>query len=173
MWIGGNWVEAESGKTYPVYNPATELEVAQVPLGGKADVDKAVAAARKALPKWSTKSQAERSQLVLKLATLLRESAKEIGELDTLEHGTPAKRAVFLSDANRFGQGHYAIRMLKLGLYKCNLWRAARFIQTKGKMYTISEGDGLAFEAQLDGVFGDLPGAQAWLDEHLRREPKP
>ena len=97
MWIGGNWVEAESGKTYPVYNPATELEVAQVPLGGKADVDKAVAAARKALPKWSTKSQAERSQLVLKLATLLRESAKEIGELDTLEHGTPAKRAVFLA----------------------------------------------------------------------------
>ena len=35
MWIGGNWVEAESGKTYPVYNPATELEVAQVPLGGR------------------------------------------------------------------------------------------------------------------------------------------
>ena len=48
MWIGGNWVEAESGKTYPVYNPATELEVAQVPLGGQAEVDKAVAAARKA-----------------------------------------------------------------------------------------------------------------------------
>ena len=97
MWIGGNWVEAESGKTYPVYNPATELEVAQVPLGGQAEVDKAVAAARKAFPIWSTKSQAERSQLVLKLAALLRENAKEIGEIDTLEHGTPAKRATFLA----------------------------------------------------------------------------
>jgi len=49
MWIGGKWVEAESGKTYPVYNPATELEVAQVPLGGQAEVDKAVAGGTKSL----------------------------------------------------------------------------------------------------------------------------
>jgi len=34
MWIGGNWVDAESGKTYPVFNPATEAEIAQVPLDG-------------------------------------------------------------------------------------------------------------------------------------------
>jgi len=63
MWIGGNWVDAESGKTYPVFNPATEAEIAQVPLGGLAEVDKAVAAARKAYPVWSKKSQVERSQM--------------------------------------------------------------------------------------------------------------
>ena len=57
MWIGGKWVDAESGKTYPVFNPATEEEIAQLPLGGKADVDKAVAAAKKAFPAWSKKSQ--------------------------------------------------------------------------------------------------------------------
>lgn len=72
-----------------------------------------------------------------------------------------AKRAVFLSDSNRFGQGRYAVRILKLGLYKCNLWRAARFIQTKGKMYTISEGDGLAYSYS---VFDSYTQLAEWAD---------
>ena len=93
MWIGGKWVDAESGKTYPVFNPATEAEIAQVPLGGKADVDKAVAAARKAFPIWSKKPQAERSQIAMKIAALLRDNAKELGRIDTLDHGTPTIRA--------------------------------------------------------------------------------
>ena len=93
MWIGGKWIDAESGKTYPVFNPATEAEIAQVPLGGKADVDKAVAAARKAFPIWSKKSQAERSQIAMKIAALLRDNAEELGRIDTLDHGTPSLRA--------------------------------------------------------------------------------
>jgi acyl-CoA reductase-like NAD-dependent aldehyde dehydrogenase len=93
MWIGGNWVDAESGKTYPVYNPATETEIAQVPLGGKVDVDKAVEAARKAFPIWSKRSQAERSQIVMKIAALFREHSDILGKTDVLDHGTPAKRA--------------------------------------------------------------------------------
>ena len=97
MWIGGKWVDAESGKTYQMINPATEEVIAELPLGGKADVDKAVAAARNAYPVWSKKSQAERSQITMKLAALLRQEAGEIGRIDTLEHGTPAKRAVFLA----------------------------------------------------------------------------
>jgi succinate-semialdehyde dehydrogenase/glutarate-semialdehyde dehydrogenase len=72
MWINGKWVEAESGKTYPVFNPATEEEIAQIPLGGQAEVDKAVEAARKAFPIWSKKSQLERSQICLKIAAALR-----------------------------------------------------------------------------------------------------
>jgi len=71
-----NWVDAESGKTYPVFNPATGEEIAQVPLGGLADVDKAVAAARKAFPIWSKKSQMARSDTVLNIAALLRENAR-------------------------------------------------------------------------------------------------
>ena len=63
MWIGGNWVDAESGKTYPVYNPATAEVITRLPLGDKTDVDKAVEAARKAFPIWSKKPQAERSQI--------------------------------------------------------------------------------------------------------------
>jgi len=94
MWIAGKWVEAESGRRYPVFNPATEEEIAQVPLGGKDEVDKAVDAARKAFPLWSEKPQAERSQVAMKIATLLRENAKELGMIDTLDHGTPLLRAI-------------------------------------------------------------------------------
>ena len=97
MWINGKFVESESGKTYPVYNPATGEEIAQIPVAGNSDIEKAVAAARKAFPVWSQKSQAERSQMALKISKILREHAKELGEVDTLEHGTPAKLAGFLA----------------------------------------------------------------------------
>ena len=73
------------GKTYQMINPATEEVIAELPLGGKADVDKAVAAARNAYPVWSKKSQAERSQITMKLAALLRQEAGEIGRIDTLD----------------------------------------------------------------------------------------
>jgi hypothetical protein len=56
-----------------------------------------------------------------------------------------AKKAIFLSDSNRFGRGSHTARLLKIALYKTGLWQAARFVQTKGKMYTISEGDGLQY----------------------------
>ena len=71
----------------------TGMEIAQLPLGGKADVEKAVEAARKAFPIWSKKPQPERSQIAMKIAALLRENAKELGMIDTLDHGTPVKMA--------------------------------------------------------------------------------
>ena len=97
MWINGKWAAAESGKTYPVFNPATEEEIAQIPSGGKAEVDKAVEAARKAFPIWSKKSQLERSQICLKIAAALKEHHDELAALDVMEHGTPAKRADFIA----------------------------------------------------------------------------
>jgi acyl-CoA reductase-like NAD-dependent aldehyde dehydrogenase len=97
MWINGKWVDAESGKTYPVFNPATEGEITQIPLGDKAEVDKAVEAARKAFPVWSKKSQLERSHICLKLAAALKEHHDELAALDVMEHGTPAKRADFIA----------------------------------------------------------------------------
>jgi ubiquinone/menaquinone biosynthesis C-methylase UbiE len=72
-----------------------------------------------------------------------------------------AKKAVFLSDSNRFGQGRYAARIVKLGLYKCKLWHIARFIQTRGKMYTISEGDGLGYSYS---VFDSHSQLANWAD---------
>lgn len=94
MWIDGKWVDASSGKTYPIVNPATEEEIADIPLGDEQDVNKAVAAAEKAFPIWSAKSLEERIQTVLSIAATMREYAPELAKLDTLEHGTPAKMAM-------------------------------------------------------------------------------
>lgn len=56
-----------------------------------------------------------------------------------------AKKGVFLSDSNRFGQGNPFLRILKFLLYKTNLWGIANHIKTQGKGYSISEGDGLYY----------------------------
>ena len=99
MWIGGKWVDAESGKTYPVFNPATEAEIAQLPLGGKIEVDKAVEAAKKAFPAWSKKSVSERSEIMGRIAVAIRENAQELGRLESIDHGFPLKVATdFASD---------------------------------------------------------------------------
>ena len=87
MFIGGRWMNAESGKTFTTVNPATQEELARIPLGGKADVDKAVKAARAAFPVWSKLKQAERSKMLNKVAALLRENARELALCDVLEHG--------------------------------------------------------------------------------------
>jgi acyl-CoA reductase-like NAD-dependent aldehyde dehydrogenase len=97
MWINGKWVDADSGMTYPAFNPATGEEIAQIPLGGKTEVARAVEAARQSFPVWSKKTQLERSQISLKIAAVLREHHQELAALDVLEHGTPAKRADFIA----------------------------------------------------------------------------
>lgn len=65
-----------------------------------------------------------------------------------------ADKAVFISDSNNFGQGSFPARMLKQLIRAVGLWRVADFIKTKGKGYTISEGDGLAYSYS---VFDDYP----------------
>ncbi|HEY7770999.1 class I SAM-dependent methyltransferase [Longimicrobium sp.] len=56
-----------------------------------------------------------------------------------------ARRAVFISDTNRFGQGSAAVRAAKQLLSAVGLWKAADLVRTRGKGYTLSEGDGLAY----------------------------
>ena len=110
MWIAGKWVDAESGKTFPVFNPATGEEIARLPMGGKEDVDKAVKAARDAFPAWSKKPQAERSQIAMKIAALIHDNARELGRIDTIDHGSPTKTAPVLADstAARFEWAAYS-----------------------------------------------------------------
>jgi acyl-CoA reductase-like NAD-dependent aldehyde dehydrogenase len=93
MYIGGKWVDAASGKTYRAINPATEEEVAEIPLGGKEDVDKAVAAAKQAFPLWSGIPQMERSRILMQLAELQRQNADELTKWEILDHGTPINLA--------------------------------------------------------------------------------
>ncbi len=93
MWINGTWVEADSGRTFLTHNPANGEVIAEVPLAGKSDVDKAVAAARKAFPAWSRKTQEERSSVVARIAAALKDHKDELIKLEILEHGATARHA--------------------------------------------------------------------------------
>src|ERR1700744_2486815 len=95
MLIDGKWVDARSGKTFAVEDPATEEIIAHVPAGDKADIDMAVAAARRAFETgpWSRISPAARQRLVWSLGDLLERHADELAELECLGKGKPRTNA--------------------------------------------------------------------------------
>ena len=91
MFIGGEFVEAASGKTFATYNPATNEILAYVSEGDKEDIDRAVAAARHAFEEgpWSSLLPQERSRLIYKLADLIERDAEVFAELESLDNGKP------------------------------------------------------------------------------------
>ncbi len=90
-FIDGKWVDAASGKTFATINPATEEVVAEVAEGDAADVDLAVAAARRAFDSgpWRTMDARDRGRLMYRLADLLEEEADQLAALETLDNGKP------------------------------------------------------------------------------------
>ena len=95
MLIDGKWVDARSGQTFAVVDPATEEIIAHVPAGDKADIDLAVAAARRAFETgpWSRISPAARQRLVWSLGDLIERHADELAELEALDNGKPVTNA--------------------------------------------------------------------------------
>jgi len=91
MLIGGTWLNAASGKTFPTYNPATGEVLAHVAEGNSADVDNAVIAARKAFESgpWRRLTASERGRLIWKLADLLESHLEEFAQLESLDNGKP------------------------------------------------------------------------------------
>ena len=93
VFVDGGW-EAPSGTDrIRVVNPTTEQELAAVPAGTAADVDRAVAAARAAFPGWSATPPAERAALLGRLADGLAARGEAIAELIATEVGSPLKFA--------------------------------------------------------------------------------
>lgn len=82
-----------------------------------------------------------------------------------------ARRAVFICDSNRFGQGSRIARLTKLALYKTRLWNIYTYLRTRGKRYMITEGDGLAYSYSVYDSF-DL--VARWADRIILvpSEPK-
>ncbi|MDN5937327.1 MAG: aldehyde dehydrogenase family protein, partial [Salinisphaera sp.] len=91
MLIGGQWVAADSGETFEIYNPATDEVIGHAQAGGKSDVDKAVKAARKAFESgpWSKMNVAERQRIVWRIGELIRKHAEELAQLESLDNGKP------------------------------------------------------------------------------------
>src|SRR6266487_5867278 len=92
-FVGGEWVNAVEGGTMEVLNPATGESIAEVPSGTQADVDRAVEAAKKALPEWLETTPGERAEALLKLADALDEHADELAELESKNVGKPLSYA--------------------------------------------------------------------------------
>ena len=88
-FIGGEWVDSASGQTMEVLNPATGEVIAEVPSCTSEDVNRAVAAAKKALPDWLEKTPKDRMELLLKLADVIEEHAEELWQLESLNVGKP------------------------------------------------------------------------------------
>jgi aldehyde dehydrogenase (NAD+) len=93
MLIGGDWVAAADGATFVTSNPATGEPIAQLPRGTAEDVDRAVAAARRAFEQgpWRRFGPAERQAVLLRLADLLERDAESFARLDTIEMGAPIR----------------------------------------------------------------------------------
>jgi aldehyde dehydrogenase (NAD+) len=90
MLIDGKWVDAASGKTFETLNPATGKVIADVAEGDKADVDKAVKAARRAFEgPWRKMNARERGRLINRLAELVDDNKEELAQLETLDNGKP------------------------------------------------------------------------------------
>jgi acyl-CoA reductase-like NAD-dependent aldehyde dehydrogenase len=90
MVIGGDLVDALDGQTFDVMNPATGAVMARAPLGGRADVDRAVAAAQKAFEgPWSSWSASKRGRTLPKFADLVRRNLEELARLESQNVGKP------------------------------------------------------------------------------------
>src|SRR5262245_16268620 len=93
LFIGGKWLDSVSGKTVPTINPATGETICQVAEGDKADIDLAVAAARKAFEDgpWRKMNASDRGRLINKLADLIEANKDELAALESLDNGKPLR----------------------------------------------------------------------------------
>ena len=89
--IGGKWVSAASNKTFDVFNPADASVIARVAAGHKEDINRAVAAARRAFESgpWRRLTPSERGKLIWRIGDLILEHADELAELESLDNGKP------------------------------------------------------------------------------------
>jgi succinate-semialdehyde dehydrogenase / glutarate-semialdehyde dehydrogenase len=92
-YVDGRWVEADSGATFPVHDPATGAVVADVPRLGAAETERAIEAAERALPEWKHRPAKERAGILRRLADLMLERSDDLAELLVREQGKPLAEA--------------------------------------------------------------------------------
>ena len=89
MLIGGQWTAASEGAVLPVVSPATGAEIARVPRGTRADVGRAVEAARRAQPAFGRLTAFERAKLCHRIADVVRSRREDLARYLSLEQGKP------------------------------------------------------------------------------------
>ena len=94
LFIDGDFVDGTSGTSFKTINPATEEVLSEVSEADAADVDRAVAAARRAHDKvWSTMAGAERAKYLFRIARIIAERAREFAVLESLDNGKPIRES--------------------------------------------------------------------------------
>ncbi|MGV6814440.1 MAG: aldehyde dehydrogenase family protein [Phycisphaerales bacterium] len=93
LFIGGSFVEPCDGGCFATINPATEQTLSMISEASASDVDRAVRAAREALPTWAGLSGKERGKYLFRIARRMQERARELAVLETLDGGKPIKES--------------------------------------------------------------------------------
>ena len=94
LFIDGQFVDTVDGRTFKTVSPASEEVLAEITEAGPADVDRAVAAARKAYDKvWSKLPARERGKYLFRIARIVQERARELAVLESLDNGKPIRES--------------------------------------------------------------------------------
>ena len=93
-YVDGAWMDADSGETIAVTNPATGETLGTIPKMGASETERAIAAADAALPAWRAKTAKERSVILRKWYDLMLENQEDLAALMTLEQGKPLPEAM-------------------------------------------------------------------------------
>ena len=88
-YVDGAWVDADSGATFPVVDPATGVTIAEVPRMGAAETRRAIEAAQRAFPAWKHKTAKDRARILRRLADLMMERSDDLAALLVREQGKP------------------------------------------------------------------------------------
>ncbi|MFZ0325288.1 MAG: aldehyde dehydrogenase family protein [Actinomycetes bacterium] len=121
LFIDGEFVDPIDGRAFTTVNPADEEALAEVSEGTTADVERAVAAARRAYTRtWSRMPGRERGKYLFRLARILQERAREFAVLETLDNGKPIKESrdvdIPLAAAHFFYHAGWADKLDHAGL---------------------------------------------------------
>ncbi|HEX8627279.1 MAG TPA: aldehyde dehydrogenase family protein [Catenuloplanes sp.] len=121
LFIDGEFVEPTDGTVVKSVNPASEEVLAEVAEAGPADVDRAVAAARRAYQRvWGPMPGAERAKYLYRIARIIQERARELAVLETLDNGKPIRESrdvdVPLAAAHFFYYAGWADKLRHAGL---------------------------------------------------------
>ncbi|QSR35435.1 succinate-semialdehyde dehydrogenase (NADP(+)) [Marinobacterium iners] len=92
-YVNGEWIDAKSGETFAVFNPATGDELVRVPLMSEADAKVAVTAAHEAFKQWRTTTAKERATVLQRWYQLMQDNMEDLALLMTLEQGKPLAEA--------------------------------------------------------------------------------
>jgi aldehyde dehydrogenase (NAD+) len=113
FYIDGDWVDPSQPNLFDVINPATEEVAGQVSFGSAADVDRAVAAARRAFPAFSSTSPQERIDLLLKICTLCEARKADLARAVTTEMGAPISFSNEAQTANALAHFNEMVSVLR------------------------------------------------------------